>query len=244
MAANWPNTWANKRIAVHTYQAHDDLAGIAFVLTNHDPYTMIDIDGCVTGGNLSPLASEVIDRLDTYAEFSPSGKGLRLFVHCEAQPPTLKRPEIEIYSRERFATLTGNTLHQKPIARIDSLQWLYDRFPPQHQDKQGKRPTTFPPERATAPQDDAELWRRIFAVNALAKDIYNGNLTRINNQDPSRAVIMLLNTLALWTKGDAARMRQMMEQTALDKTKWAENRKGQDWLTGRIEDAISYMAGR
>lgn len=243
--STWPNTWTDIRTAVTAYRVNEWLAGIGFVLTKHDPYVMIDMDNCLVDGNLSPFASEIVERIPTYWEYSPSLKGLRGFVYCEEQPEALKRDEIEIYSKERFATLTGNVLmEQRPITRIASLKWLTDRFPPQEKDSQEKRPTALSSERATAPQDDQELWQRIFTVNALAADIYNGNLTRINNQDPSRAVIMLLNTLALWTKGDNGRMRRMMEQTALDKTKWGENRKGQDWLTGRINDAINYMQGR
>ena len=243
--STWPNTWCDIRTAVTTYKANDWLAGIGFVLSQHDPYVMIDLDRCLIDGNLSPFASEIVEHLNTYTEFSPSLTGLRLFVHCPEQPEAIKRDEIEIYSKERFATLTGNVfMEQRPIARIASLKWLTDRFANQAKGAQGEKTHSFLSQGATASQDDQELWQRIFAVNSLAKDLYNGNMTVVNGQDPSRAVILLLNSLAKWTKGDAARMRQMMEQTSLDKSKWKEKRKGQDWLTGRIQDAINYMGGR
>lgn len=247
--STWPNTWCDILTAVAAYKAHEWLAGIGFVLSQHDPYTMIDLDNCVIDGIVSQFASDIVDRLDTYAEFSPSGKGLRLFVYCEAQPPTLKRSEIEVYSRERFATLTGDAYRLRSIIKVESLQWLYDRFPIHDKGADRDKPTASLSERAAIPQDDAELWRRICTVNSLARELYNGNLTNINKKadgtsDESRAVIILLNSLAKWTNGDASRMRRMMEQTALDKTKWKTNRKGQDWLTGRINDAIDYMSGR
>lgn len=246
----WPNTWSSINAAVAIYRERTSLAGIAYVLTDHDPFTMVDIDNCLTEGNLSPFAAEVVSALDTYWEISPSGHGLRGFVRCEQQPATLKRTEIEIYSRERFATLTGNTLHNRPIARVASLDWLIGRFIDEGKTEEKTHEThRFPPQGAPAPSDDQSLWQRIFAVNDLARDIYSGNLTSIRTgpdglPDESRAVILLLNSLALWTKGDASRMRAMMYQTSLDKSKWGEKRKGQDWLTGRINDAINYMAGR
>lgn len=243
--STWPNTWTDIRTAVTAYLVNEWLAGIGFVLTKHDPYVMIDLDNCLIDGNLSPFASEIVERIPTYWEYSPSLKGLRGFVYCEEQPEALKRDAIEIYSQERFATLTGNIfMEQRPIARIASLKWLTDRFVTQDKGTQGEKTHSFLSQGATAPQDDQELWQRIFAVNNLAKELYNGNMSIVNGQDPSRAVILLLNSLAKWTKGDTARMRRMMEQTALDKTKWKENRKGQDWLTGRINDAINYMGGR
>lgn len=246
----WPNTWCSIHAAVAIYRERQSLAGIAFVLTDHDPYTMLDLDNCLMDGNLSPFAAEIVDRLNTYTEISPSGSGLRLFVRCEQQPATLKRTELEIYSRERFATLTGDTLHNRPIARIDSLDWLTAQFKDEGKaEGRPTGPTTSFSSGATGSRDDVELWQRIFAVNHLARDIYSGNLINIRKgpdglPDESRAVILLLNSLALWTKGDASRMRAMMYQTSLDKTKWAENRKGWTWLDGRINDAINFMGAR
>lgn len=241
----WPNTWADIRSAVATYKAHEHLAGIGFVLTPNDPYVMVDLDNCVNAdGGLTDFAGNVLGALNTYTEYSPSVSGLRLFVRCQQQPEAVKRAEIEIYSRDRFATLTGNVLHDHPIARFDSLDWFIAQFAPE---VEPDRPTTFSSsaDHAPPPADDAQLWESIFKFNPLARAIYNGDLSQVRgNGDPSRAVILLANSLALWTKGDAGRMERMLRQTYLDKTKWDSKRKGQTWLDGRISDAINYMASR
>ncbi len=241
----WPNTWADIRTAVAAYSAHEHLSGIGSVLTTHDPYTMIDLDNCITvDGSLTTFAQNVVDALSTYDEISPSRNGLRMFVHCQQQPDNVKRPEIEIYSRDRFATLTGNVLHDRPIARFDSMDWFVEKFVPV---VEPNRPTAFSSSAGHAPPpiDDAELWERIFRVNPLARALYDGNLSQVRgNGDPSRAVILLLNSLALWTKCDASRMERMVRQSRLDQAKWDSNRRGQTWLDGRISDAINYMAGR
>jgi len=237
----WPSTWSDIRNTVRVYQANEDLAGIGFVLTDHDPYVMIDLDNCIHDNQLSPLAEEVVYRLNTYTEVSPSQTGLRLFIYHEGAV-TLKRDTIEIYYNGRWATLTGNVLHQRPIARVESLDWLLTRFT-KPGGQGGSGPTTPAFAGQPASGDDAELWRRICRHNQLAMALYNGDTSQARGDD-SRAVMLLLNSLALWTKGDPARMRRMMEQTALDKTKWSSKRGDQDWLTGRIQDAINYMGGR
>lgn len=242
--ATWPNTWTDLLSAVDAYQANASLAGIGFVLTSNDPYTMIDLDNCMLYGEPNPFACDVLNRLGTYAELSPSGKGLRLFVRNESQPATLKRPEIEIYSRERFATLTGNVLDDRPIATAD-LTWLYELFP-QVKPTTNSIATSLVSVRQPVTPDDAGLWERIFRLDKLGpthQARFNGDLSA-DKGDHSLAVICLLNCLAKWTSGDAMRMERMIRQTRLDQSKFDDNRRDWPWLTGRIMDAINYTKGR
>ncbi len=241
--ATWSNTWADFPTTVECYKANPDLSGIGYVLTERDPYTMIDMDNCVHNGLLNDFAQNIVDRLGTYTEYSPSGRGLRLLVRDDAQPPALKRPEVEVYSTQRFATLTGNTLHNAPIARAD-LRWLYNQFAPTQSTANSDPHSSSCAERVAPSGDDAALWDYIFKVNPMAEPIYNGDLFNVRGGDQSRAVLLLLNSLALWTKGDAGRMARMIRQTHLDQTKFEAKRGGRTWLDVQIQDAISYMAGR
>ncbi len=243
--ATWPNTWTSQDTAIKTYQANYCLSGIGYVLTANDPYVMIDIDNCILYGEPNEFACAVLNYLGTYAERSPSGRGLRLFVHSRHQPDAIKRPEIEIYSTGRFATLTGDVLDDRPIAKVDDLDCFINKFVPKSEQEQ--RPTTFfsGNDRLLPSGDDAALWDYIFRVNPLAEPIYNGDLSNVRTRkdgtpDDSHAVILLLNSLAYWTKGDAGRMDRMIRQTYLDKSKWNENRRGWTWLYGRIQDAINF----
>ena len=45
----------------------------------------VDIDGCVVNGKLNAIAQEIVDKLGTYAELSPSGTG----VHIWGRTPNL-----------------------------------------------------------------------------------------------------------------------------------------------------------
>lgn len=67
----------------------------------------IDLDHCLDGGRVSPLARRVLDALpDTYVEVSPSGTGLHVFGLLPERAGR-KVAGVEVYSRARFMTVTG-----------------------------------------------------------------------------------------------------------------------------------------
>lgn len=237
--ATWPNTWSTIRHAVATYQEHPELAGIGFVLTEAAGVTMIDLDNCLIGDQPSPFAQDVLEALPTYTERSPSGRGLRLLLRCNNPPANVKRETIELYSHGRFTTLTGNVLTRRPLATVGSLEGFIRRFVGEKKHD----PPFFLSPRCEPTADDAELLQQIFAHNRLAAQLYDGDLSAAHG-DYSRAVILLANSLALWTKGDAARMRRMMESSGLKSDKF-EKRVGRgSWLEHQIADAINFMGGQ
>ena len=72
------------------------------------PYVVIDIDHCrdATSGVIEPWALNIIYDLKTYAELSPSGTGVHIWLKGE-KPGKACRKGIEIYSTGRFMTVTG-----------------------------------------------------------------------------------------------------------------------------------------
>lgn len=83
----------------------------------------IDIDKCVAdNGQIEPWAMEIIRRIDSYVEFSPSGKGVHILCYG-ALPKTIganDAPETcEMYDRLRWFTITGNHFPGTP-ATIES----------------------------------------------------------------------------------------------------------------------------
>lgn len=74
----------------------------------------IDIDHCLDAeGRLHPVVADLVAQLAavTYIEVSPSGTGLHAFGYLDPGPGTRRHlghgVSIEIYSRERFMTVTG-----------------------------------------------------------------------------------------------------------------------------------------
>ena len=77
---NAPSSWASFDAALAAYNRDTTLAGIGFVFTADDPYCGIDLDGCVVDGEISPEAQSIISELARYAETSPSGTGVKVFI--------------------------------------------------------------------------------------------------------------------------------------------------------------------
>ena len=80
----------------------------------------IDIDSCVENGVLSDMAEDIIARMDTYTEYSPSGSGVRILF--KASIPAYDKDRYYINNRQiklevyvagytsRFVTVTGNAI--------------------------------------------------------------------------------------------------------------------------------------
>jgi P4 family phage/plasmid primase-like protien len=84
-----------------------------------DGWTGIDLDKCIVNNHVVPWASGVVRALDTYAEISPSGTGIKSFMHgtrSEGAKTTRKCAawNWEIYAGKRFFTVTGAKLPNAP----------------------------------------------------------------------------------------------------------------------------------
>ena len=61
-------------------------------------------------------AEEIVRCFDSYTELSPSGMEVHILVKAKA-PASLKRSGLEMYSTERYLTMTGHavgTLEARP----------------------------------------------------------------------------------------------------------------------------------
>ena len=120
--SNDQNTWASFEETVEYWLAHKGMiAGIGFVFTHEDSYCGIDLDYCVTDGELESWAQRILKKLDTYTEVSPSGAGVHAILKIKGELPRSKRKgHVEFYSSGRFFTVTGNRLedYKKYISEI------------------------------------------------------------------------------------------------------------------------------
>ncbi len=115
------NTWTDFSTAVAS--AEQNGLGIGFVFDGSDDLIGIDLDDCrdPATGKLAGWALDFIDILKTYTEVSPSGTGVKIFVRGvlpEGCRSGFKRPEgdgkVEVYSKGRFFTVTGQRVHGTP----------------------------------------------------------------------------------------------------------------------------------
>lgn len=112
--------------------------GIGYVFSKDDPYTGIDLDDVRNPetGELLPWAATLVDRLATFADVSPSGTGVKLFVRGKlpagaetAGPARADGGSVEMYSRGRYFALTGWPLNEDaespPVADCPGLADLH-----------------------------------------------------------------------------------------------------------------------
>jgi hypothetical protein len=108
-------------------------SGIGFVLTNSDPYTVIDLDDKEwkpATPEQHALHQKILDYFPSYAERSPSGRGYHVVLKGKL-PQSLQRDTVEIYSQSRYIAFTGNVINQFPIAEMqDRLNVLAGEMPP------------------------------------------------------------------------------------------------------------------
>ena len=85
-----PRTWTTYAAASGAYMLYD-FDGLGIVLG--DDLHGIDLDDCrdpVTG-KLTDFAQEVLDKVDGYAEVSPSGTGIKIFSHTNLDSSRTKK---------------------------------------------------------------------------------------------------------------------------------------------------------
>ncbi|MCH2212787.1 MAG: AAA family ATPase, partial [Fuerstiella sp.] len=125
--SNDPETWATFEAVVDAFDP-ERYAGIGYTFCEDDPFVGVDLDGCrnPVDGSLTPWAQEIINQCDTYTEVSPSQTGVKLFCRSSTQPPKGKNkrlpgepidgktPGVEVYSRGRYFTVTGDLLNGHP----------------------------------------------------------------------------------------------------------------------------------
>jgi AAA domain len=93
------------------------LSGVGFVLTLGCGLIGVDLDNCRNPdtGEIAEWAQAIIDLAETYAEISPSGKGVRVWIKGElASAIICERAGIEIYSGGRYLTFTGDHIPGTP----------------------------------------------------------------------------------------------------------------------------------
>lgn len=94
------NTFSDFRLAASAMNGYDGIGMGAF-----DDFCMVDIDHCVFGGKLTQMAEDVVEKMDSYTEFSPSGTGVRIV--CKASSLSYDTGRYYI-NNQKSETWSGN----------------------------------------------------------------------------------------------------------------------------------------
>lgn len=145
--SNDPATWYSLETVAKKLKMSPIYSGIGFCFSKDGGFVGVDLDGCrdKTTGEVSPWAKEIVLKMDTYAEVSPSGSGVKMFFRGKSPFDTGKKLElktelsrggkdagIEIYDWGRYFAVTGLRLvgPSDPQERPAVLDWLKAKYWP------------------------------------------------------------------------------------------------------------------
>jgi putative DNA primase/helicase len=232
-----PGTWGSYQQARAT-AARFRLEGIGFVFTAADPYAGVDLDHCrAIGGHLEPRAAETVQRLNSYTECSPSGEGLHILVKASLPESSGRRTSgIEIYSSQRYFTITGDHLEGTPNTIEDRQAEILDLVA-----ALDRRTRSCPPCKPSSciAQSDEELIRRAQRAKNGAKfqRLWAGDTSDYDG-DHSRADAALCSLLAYYADGDSARIDRLFRASGLYRQKWDRPTAGSTYGSITIQAVI------
>lgn len=230
-----PATWGTYEQAL-TDQAWSHRAGIGFVFSASDPFFFIDLDSAFDLDVLHPWAVAIADTFgeDCYCEVSPSGSGLHLIGRGTLPKGGNRKGQIEVYDRERFATITGNvwggyaTIGADLTATLTA--WHTELFRPVIEAGTAIEPAAPPPPMT----DDEILHRALHARNGdKLRRILSGDTSDYGSASEADAAAAA--SLKFWTQ-DADQIRRILEASGLQRPKWDEHRT---YLTRTVENALA-----
>jgi hypothetical protein len=104
--------------------------GVGLAFLPDDGLIGIDLDNAIDAdGVISPRAVEIIKRCDSFTEYSPSGKGLHIYVAGKSETNTFDPIGVEIYCGGQYFTVTGKHYAGTPLEvreiSPDTLRWLH-----------------------------------------------------------------------------------------------------------------------
>ena len=125
-----PATWCSYEDALDAWMI-GDFDGIGITLGSD--IQGIDLDDCrdPDTGELNELATEVLEKVEGYAEVSPSGTGIKLFAKTNLDGSrTKKEVGVELYREGRYFTVTGQVMgpgHIDLSDEVQALDWLIEK---------------------------------------------------------------------------------------------------------------------
>lgn len=223
--SNDPDTWSDFDTAV---KASEQFTGIGFMFGN-SPYFGVDIDKVepeirefLDGG--SGIVTEFIHALQSYAELSPSGKGIHIICRGSLPKGGRRRGCVEMYDTGRFFTVTGNG-----FGGYSDIRDSTEAIKPLHEKYLGGAKVE-PVQRALCPAELPATASEVLELARKAKNgdkfsaLYSGNISGYNSA--SEADMALCNMLAFWTGRNTALMDELFRSSGLMRDKWDRRQSG------------------
>jgi len=114
-ASDDASSWTTFDDALAAYR-RGGFDGIGYVFSAEDPYFGVDLDNITNDPQRLVWALEIVQRFDSYAEWSPSGNGIHIIGRGRLPGGGRNDQErgVEAYDRGRFFTFTGRVVEVAP----------------------------------------------------------------------------------------------------------------------------------
>ncbi len=247
----WPFSTIDDYIRViHT----DAVVRPGFAMGSGCGLVPLDLDKCrdPLSGTIEPWAVDIVARMDSYTEISPSNRGLRIWTAGVKNHPRCRKGQLEIYSHGRYLTVTGNHLPGTPrhVSNCqDELDDLCLRWFGPPDGTRDDAPTTMDrSDRPDLPQyhrranlpppggyqtstlSDDEIIMCLMVDHAFAA-LWAGDYTL--HPDKSAGDMALAGYIAFWTGPDRVRIESIFRRAA-GREKW----RRLDYIDRTIEAAL------
>lgn len=215
--SNDPRTWSDFDDVIAEYEA-GRADGIGFNFSEEDEIVGVDLDKCVgEDGLIVPQALKIVESLDSFTEYSVSGKGLHVICRAPLEKG-LRNGPVEIYPFGRYFTVTGHVLDERSELKesASAVKALVNLLKP--------------PKKRSSQRTGGGSYVCNDALVEKARNVANGSKFRRLFDDGdiseyashSEADIALLAILLFWCSGDEDRADILFRQSALCRDKWED----------------------
>lgn len=233
-ASDNPDTWTNFGDVLSCILKYD---GIGIVFANG--LAGVDLDHHYSDGIPDEFAAPIVEKMNSYTEFSPSSEGVHIL--CFGTLPEGRRKDqdlgVEMYDRGRFFTVTGWRLDGTPPTveeRTSELAALHREIfgiPVPVIEPRAAEPNNLDDQVLIAMACDAKNGTRFY-------QLWSGDIS--GDPSASEADLALCNMLAFWTGGEASRIDRLFRSSGLMRPKWDERHRSNGTTYGEmtIDQAI------
>ena len=229
-----PDTWTGFETALE-FLATGEADGVGFVFSEDDPIVGVDLDDCrePETETVDSTAQDIIERLDSYTEVSPSGTGFHVLVAGTLPDGRNRRGSVELYDSARFFTVTGDHVDgtSARVARrqdaLDAIHRDYVQNDETDDSDTGNPPAGGGAAHADSGTDAVDLEDTEVLENARTAEngekfdqLWTGSTAGYDSH--SEADMALCCLLAFWTGGDRAQIDRLFRQSELMREKWDE----------------------
>jgi hypothetical protein len=256
-AATRPEDWADYQTAV-TGTTIDSNGGVGFVVNGG--IVGFDLDGCRNPetGEIAPWADSIVDALNCYTEYTPSGFGLRVWVRGEL-PGTDKvfnldtsvgfgdKVKIEVFTNSRYFTVTGESYFEESgeVEERDLIA-VYQML----HEIRGKHPAPTTRKDSAADVGEATKIELLGTFGTNKYDIFmrgeiesrepfvlSNRIGRLAYPSQSEADLGFCTVLAIKYEGDAEKIDEEFRKSALYRPKWDRPDYSMNTIAKAVESA-------